>query len=171
MGELLVNDYSRKGFVDGRVVRLPTISVRPGRPNQATSSFVSSIIREPLHVHSAICPVSPALPLTLSSPATVIQNLLHATTLEAAAWGEWLTINLPGFTVPVQQLLDALERMSGAATLARVRCEPNESINRIVSSWPGAIDNTRALQLGFQVDPDFDDYLAQYLHHELPTAT
>ncbi|GAA4454803.1 SDR family oxidoreductase [Nibrella saemangeumensis] len=162
MGELLVNDYARKGFVDGRVVRLPTICVRPGRPNQAASSFVSSLIREPLAGEPAVCPVSPDLPLWLSSPDTVVQNLIHAATLPAASLGNWRTVNLPGIQVTVQQMLDALGRATNAETLARVRFEPNEAISRIVSSWPGAIDNSRALSLGFQVDHHFDDFIRQH---------
>lgn len=171
MGELLVNDYSRKGFVDGIVVRLPTICIRPGRPNQAASSFVSSIIREPLNGEQAICPVSPNLTLWLSSPATVIHNLLHAATLDASAFGDWRTVNLPGISVTVQQMLDSLERMTSPATLEKVRLEPNEAINRIVSSWPGAIDNTRALQLGFQVDSHFDQFISQYMTHDRQKAS
>lgn len=163
MGELLVNDYSRKGFVDGRVIRLPTICVRPGRPNQAASSFVSSIIREPLHGEPAICPVSPDLNLWLSSPATVVHNMLHAATLPASAFGDWRTVNLPGISVTVQQMLDSLRRMTDEATLARVRFEHNESINSIVSSWPGVIDNTRALQMGFQADSQFDHFIDQHM--------
>jgi nucleoside-diphosphate-sugar epimerase len=165
MGELLVNDYARKGFVDGRVVRLPTVCVRPGRPNQAASSFVSSMIREPLHGEPAICPVSPDLTLWLSSPDTVVQNLLHAATLDPDALGDWRTVNLPGISVTVQQMLDSLGRLTDAETLARVRFQPDESISRIVSSWPGTIDNTRALQLGFRVDGHFDDFINQYIHH------
>jgi D-erythronate 2-dehydrogenase len=171
MGELLLNDYSRKGFVDGLALRLPTICVRPGRPNQAASSFVSSIIREPLHGEPALCPVSPDLSLWLSSPATVVQNLLHAATLNTAALQDWRTVNLPGISVTVQQMLDALERKTDTATLARVRFEPNEAINRIVSSWPGVIDNTRALQLGFRVDGHFDNFIKQYITHDMQAAS
>ena len=163
MGELLVNDYSRKGFVDGIVLRLPTICVRPGRPNQAASSFVSSIIREPLNGESAICPVSPELALWLSSPDTVIHNMIHASTMEAAAPEDWRTINLPGISVTVKQMLDSLRRMTDAETLARVQFREDPSINRIVSSWPGAIDNARALSLGFRVDIGFDQFIRQYI--------
>ena len=163
MGELLVNDYSRKNFVDGRVLRLPTICVRPGRPNQAASSFVSSIIREPLNGESAICPVSPELALWLSSPDTVIHNIIHAATLDATAFGDWRTVNLPGIGVTVQQMLDSLERIADKGKLARIQFKPDQSINNIVSSWPGVIDNTRALQLGFRVDSHFDHFITQYI--------
>ncbi len=162
MGELLVNDYSRKGFVDGVVLRLPTICVRPGRPNLAASSFVSSIIREPLRGEEAVCPVSRDLALLVSSPDTVIRNLIHAATLKTELLG-WRTINLPGITVTVQQMLDALERITNEATVDRVQFKPDEGINRIVTSWPGALDNTRALQLGFFADNSFDNFIRQHI--------
>jgi D-erythronate 2-dehydrogenase len=171
MGELLVNDYSRKGFVDGRVLRLPTVCVRPGRPNQAASSFVSSIIREPLRGETAVCPVSPELSLWLSSPDTVVQNLLHAAGLDADAFGGWRTVNLPGISVTVRQMLDSLQRKTDAATLARVRFEPNDAINRIVSSWPGALDNTRALDMGFRADGHFDQFIDQFMANEEERAS
>lgn len=162
MGELLVNDYSRKGFVDGIVLRLPTICVRPGRPNLAASSFVSSIIREPLRGEDAICPVSPDLTLFLSSPDTVIRNILHAATLKTESLG-WRTVNLPGISVTVRQMLDSLKRITDDGTLAKVQFKHDDSINRIVSSWPGAIDNTRALQLGFFADNNFDNFIHQHI--------
>jgi nucleoside-diphosphate-sugar epimerase len=162
MGELLVNDYSRKGFVDGVVLRLPTICVRPGRPNLAASSFVSSIIREPLQGEDAICPVSRELSLFLSSPDTVIRNLIHAAMLSTETLA-WRTVNLPGITVTVNQMLEGLRRASDEKTLARVKFKPDESISKIVSSWPGAIDNTRALQLGFFKDDTFDTFILQHI--------
>jgi nucleoside-diphosphate-sugar epimerase len=165
MGELLVNEYSRKEFVDGIVLRLPTICVRPGRPNQAASSFVSSIIREPLNGESAICPVSPDLALWLSSPDTVIHNMIHAATMEASRFGDWRVVNLPGISVTVKQMLDSLKRITDDETLSRVQFKVDPSINHIVGSWPGAIDNTRALQLGFQIDGSFDHFIDQYLNY------
>jgi nucleoside-diphosphate-sugar epimerase len=163
MSELLVNDYSRKNFVDGRVLRLPTICVRPGKPNLAASSFVSSIIREPLNGESAICPVSPDLSLWLSSPATIIDNILKAATMDSAAFGDWRTVNLPGIGVTVQQMLDSLERLTDRETVNRVELKPDPAIDAIVSSWPGTIDNTRALGMGFRVDTSFDQFITQYL--------
>jgi nucleoside-diphosphate-sugar epimerase len=162
IGELLVNDYSRKGFVDGRVLRLPTICVRPGRPNQAASSFVSSIIREPLNGETAICPVSPDLPLFLSSPDTVINNIIYAAKLKTEELPEWRTINLPGITVTVKEMLDSLRRLTNEETLKLVQFKKDEAVNRIVSSWPGTIDNSNALRLGFKVDDNFDDFIRQY---------
>jgi D-erythronate 2-dehydrogenase len=162
MGELLVNDYSRKGFVDGVVLRLPTICVRPGRPNLAASSFVSSIIREPLRGEEAICPVSPDLKLFLASPDIVIQNLIHAAILQTNLL-DWRTINLPGISVTVHEMLNSLKRVMNEATVARVQFKHDDHINRIVSSWPGAIDNTRALQLGFGGDDNFDNFIHQHI--------
>lgn len=167
IGELLVNDYSRKGFVDGRVLRLPTICVRPGKPNQAASSFVSGIIREPLNGETAICPVSPDLPLFLSSPDTVIHNIIHAAKLNSAKMPDWRTINLPGITVTVKEMLDSLRRLTDEETLKLVQFKKDEAINRIVSSWPGAIDNSNALRMGFQVDNNFDDFILQYRREDL----
>jgi D-erythronate 2-dehydrogenase len=166
IGELLVNDYTRKKFVDGRVLRLPTICVRPGKPNQAASSFVSSIIREPINGDQAICPVSPDLALWLSSPDTIIENIIKAATLDANVFGDWRTVNLPGLGVTVQQMLDSLERITDKETVSRVQFKPDDSINNIVSSWPGAIDNTRALQMGFIADNNFDQFITQYINNK-----
>ncbi|MFC5410355.1 D-erythronate dehydrogenase [Larkinella bovis] len=161
--ELLVNDYTRKNFVDGRVLRLPTICVRPGRPNQAASSFVSSIIREPLNGEPAVCPVSPDLTVLVSSPDTIIRNLLQGARLDGTAFGNWRTVNLPGIGVTIRQMLDSLERLTGPETVARIAFQPDPTINAIVSSWPQAVDNTRALRLGFAVDSHFDDFIRQFL--------
>lgn len=166
MAELLVNDYTRKKFVDGRVLRLPTICVRPGLPNQAASSFVSSIIREPINGEQAICPVSPDLALWLSSPDTIIENIIIAAKLDAAAFGDWRTVNLPGIGVTVQQMLESLQRIAGKETVDKVEFKPDASINTIVSSWPGAIDNTRALQMGFNVDENFDQFITQFINYK-----
>lgn len=163
MAELLINDYTRKNLVDGRVLRLPTVCVRPGRPNQAASSFVSSIIREPINGENAICPVSPALALWLSSPDTIIRNIIKGAELTGADFGEWRTVNLPGIGVTVQQMLDSLERIMGKETLDKVQFVPDPAINAIVSSWPGSIDNTKALQMGFNVDSHFDQFIRQFI--------
>ncbi|MDQ3843679.1 MAG: SDR family oxidoreductase [Bacteroidota bacterium] len=170
IGELLVNDYSRKNFVDGRVLRLPTICVRPGRPNQAASSFVSSIIREPLNGEQAVCPVSPDLALWLSSPDTIIENIIRGALLDAAAFGDWRTVNLPGISVTVKQMLASLERVTNKETVDRVQFIPDEAVNNIVSSWPAALDNTRALQLGFKVDNHFDDFITQFIKNKKQQA-
>lgn len=166
IGELLVNEYSRKGFVDGRALRLPTVCVRPGRPNQAASSFVSSIIREPLNGEDAVCPVSPDLALWLSSPDTVIQNIIHAAGLDASSFGTWISINLPGLGVTVGDMIQALEKIAGVEVAKRIRFIPDNHINNIVSSWPGKIDNSSALQMGFKVDTRFDEFIHQFIQSQ-----
>ena len=167
IGELLVNDYSRRGFVDGRVCRLPTIVVRPGKPNQAASSFASSIIREPLSGIEAVCPVAGELPLWLSSPRAVVANLVHALSIDGEALGDWRTLNLPGITVTVNEMLDALERVAGPSARQLVRFEPDAAIDAIVASWPGGLDAARPLALGFQADADFDAIIHAYREDEL----
>lgn len=155
IGELLVNDYSRKGFVDGRVLRLPTISVRPGRPNRAASSFVSGIIREPLNGQPAVCPVGIDVRLWLSSPATAVENLWLAQRLPAAELGSNRTINLPGLSVTVDEMIRTLAEVAGPAAAARIQFARDETVARIVSGWPGRFDDSRARALGFQGDVDF----------------
>ncbi|WP_346814809.1 D-erythronate dehydrogenase [Aeromonas hydrophila] len=168
MGELLVNDYSRKGYVDGLVLRLPTICVRPGKPNRAASSFVSSIIREPLQGESAICPVSPELRLWLSSPATVVANFLLAATLPR---GDNRSINLPGISVTVGEMLTALTQAGGQAARDRVQFAADPAIERIVASWPGRIDNQRASALGFMADRTFADIIDSFITHDMQEAS
>lgn len=165
MCELMVNDYSRKGYVDGRVLRLPTISVRPGVPNKAASSFASGIIREPLNGVESVCPVSPELALWLSSPETVVSNFIHAATISAEQFGLSRTVNLPGITVTVQGMIDALRDVAGQKAVDLIRFEPDEAINRIVASWPGKFDISRALGLGFRADGSFADAIRSFITH------
>lgn len=165
--ELLVNDYARKGFIDGCSLRLPTIVVRGGRPNLAASTFASSILREPLAGAEAVCPVSPQTALYVLSPRRVIDAFLHAAALPAAAWGNWRSVTLPGITVTVAEMLAALERVAGAKVRARVRFEPDPAIQRIVNSWPPHFRPRRALELGFAADPDFDSILRAHIEDEL----
>ena len=167
MCELLINDYTRKGFVDGIVVRLPTICIRPGKPNKAASSFVSSIMREPLHGETAICPVSEELRLWLSSPNTVVANFIHALTLQSLPQRSWHTINLPGFSVTVKQMLSDLSQIKGEEILKHIKFEFDESINNIVASWPAKIDNTQALALGFNVDSNFQSVIQQFIEYDM----
>lgn len=167
MCELLINDYTRKGFVDGIVTRLPTICIRPGKPNKAASSFVSSIMREPLHGEEAICPVSQDLRLWLSSPNTVVANFIHALTLPSLPQRSWHTINLPGFSVTVKQMLSDLSKVKGEEILAHIKFEFDESINNIVASWPAKIDNTQALALGFNMDSNFQSVIQQFIEYDM----
>ncbi|HVU24298.1 MAG TPA: D-erythronate dehydrogenase [Opitutus sp.] len=159
IGELLVNEFSRRGFVDGRVLRLPTICVRPGKPNRAASSFVSGIMREPLNGEAAVCPVGREVPLWISSPAVAIENLVHASLVPAANFGAHRTVNLPGLTVTVGEMIDTLERVAGREVAARIRFERDEAVARIVASWPGKFATPRAEALGFTRDRDFESVL------------
>ncbi len=162
MGEFLVNDYSRKGFVDGRVCRLPTIVVRPGKPNSAASSFASGIIREPLSGVASNCPVPFETRMWLSSPDVVVSNLVHAIAVDGAAIGQWRTLNLPGICVTVADMLASLERVGGAAPRALVSHELEQRVINIVCSWPGDFEVSRPLALGFTRDGDFDAVVRQY---------
>ncbi len=163
--ELLVNDYTRKGYVDGLALRLPTICVRPGKPNRAASSFVSAIIREPLQGETTVCPVSESLRLWISSPATVIHNLSLAATLPAP--GEASSINLPGISVTVGEMLETLRQAGGQAARDRVTHQRDEGVEKIVASWPGRIDNQRALALGFVADKRFDDIIERFRQDDM----
>jgi nucleoside-diphosphate-sugar epimerase len=167
IGELLLNDFSRKGFVDGRVLRLPTISVRPGKPNKAASSFASGIIREPLNGEEAICPVSPALRLWLLSPRRAIAALIAGHELSGAALGNSRTINLPGLSVSVADMVAALEKVGGPEAVARIRFVPDQAVERIVQSWPGAWDDSRARALGLEGDTDFESVIRAHVEDEL----
>ena len=165
MCELLVNDYGRRGLVDALSVRLPTICIRPGRPNQAASSFVSGIIREPLKSERSNCPVKKDLPLWISSPATVIDNIIHASLLKAKDLPAYRTFNLPGIQVTPEQMLAALAATVGQDCLSLVSHTPDPAIERIVASWPHAFNNDKELALGFSADPDFQAVLTSYLSH------
>ena len=157
MCEQLLAEYSRRGFVDGRALRMPTICVRPGAPNKAASSFASGIIREPLAGQEAICPVSPDTSMWLMSPARAISNLLHGQSLDASELGPVRTVNMPGLSVTVREMAAALERFAGPSVARRIRWEPDSAIARIVNSWPGRFATPRATALGFKPDADFDD--------------
>lgn len=163
IGELLVNDYSRRGFIDGRALRLPTISVRPGRPNSALSSFASGIVREPLNGEEAVCPVSPDMVLWLLSPEAVNEAFIHAHNLDGAALGTNRSIILPGLAVPVSEMVAALERVAGADVAARVKWERSPEVERVANTWPGRLDDSRARGLGFRADTCFDDIILQHI--------
>ena len=166
IGEYLVSDYTRKGYVDGRSLRLPTIVVRPGRPNLAASSFASSIFREPLNGVVCECPVPESTGIWLLSPRRVVDALIHAHDLPAAAWGVNRVLNLPGITVTVAEGVAALRRIAGEAAAARVRFAPDERINRIVQGWPVRFRTPRATALGFAADPDIDAVIRAYVADE-----
>ncbi|THH19144.1 hypothetical protein EW146_g1972 [Bondarzewia mesenterica] len=159
--ELLINEYTRRGFIDGRILRLPTIVVRPGPPSNATSAFLSGIVREPLKGESTTCPIgsSPSDPAVdalhawVASPPTTVRNLVRAKHVLASALRKHSrVICLPGFTASVRDILNALERVAGAPALARVSFADDPVNRAIVSSWPARFDNAYALSLGFVVD-------------------
>lgn len=163
MCELLINDYSRRGLVDGLVLRLPTIVIRPGRPNAAASSFASSILREPLNGEEAVCPVPTDLEMFVMSPGRVVEALLHGAELPGEALGPFRAFMLPGITVSVAGMLDTLREVGGDEALARVRHEPDARIQAIVSGWPRRFTTRRADQLGFHSDKDFREIVEAFL--------
>jgi D-erythronate 2-dehydrogenase len=167
IGELLLNDYSRKGFVDGRALRLPTIVVRPGRPNRAASTFASSIIREPLAGQEAICPVGRDAAMYILSPRRVVEALIRAFELPPAAFGMTRMLTLPGITVSIGEMVDALAEVAGERVADRVRWEPDPTIQKIVAGWPVAFDARRARAMGFSGDPDFASIIRAHIEDEL----
>jgi nucleoside-diphosphate-sugar epimerase len=170
IGELLVADFSRRGFVDGRVIRLPTVCVRPGKPNAAASSFVSGIIREPLRGEYAMCPVAPEQELWLSSPRAAVANLIHGALLTPEELGTLRVVNAPGITVTVAEMIASLERIAGPEVTARISFGEAAAVRRIVSSWPSRFDVTRARDLRFFRDPGFDDLIRGFIEDEGPLA-
>jgi nucleoside-diphosphate-sugar epimerase len=165
IGELLLGDCTRKGYLDGRALRLPTIVVRPGRPNAAASSFASGILREPLAGVDAICPVPLDSALWLASPEAALAGLIHAHELPAAGWRAATrnrALNLPGLTVTVGEMLEALRAVGGEAARARVHLQPDARIAAIVGTWPARFDTRAARELGFAGDADFAQIVRAY---------
>lgn len=163
IGELLVRDATRKGFILGRSLRFPTISVRPGAPNKAASSFASGIIREPLAGQDAILPVGRDLRLHLASPDRALAYTLHAAGLSQDSIGGDTTLTLPGVTVTVGTMIDTLARVAGTDVAARIKPAHDPAIEAIVASWPGQILTPRALALGFAPDSDFADLITSHM--------
>jgi nucleoside-diphosphate-sugar epimerase len=166
IAELLLSDYSRRGFVDGRVLRLPTISVRPGKPNAAASSFASGIIREPLNGERAVCPVDGETRLWLLSPKSAIEALIAGCEIDRAALGNRPVVNLPGLSVSVNEMVAALREVAGEEAVARIDWQRDERVEKIVGSWPGAWDTKRAEQLGLKGDKTFADVIRAYIADE-----
>jgi len=163
IGEQLLADYTRKGFLRGRAIRLMTVSVRPGRPNAAASGFLSGIIREPLAGQRAICPVEPQTEVALASPDRAIDGLLCAATSSDEAWGGRTPVNLPALTVAVADMVSALERVAGPQASALVDWVPDPAVAAIVTSWPARFRADRAARLGLRPDPDFESVIRMYL--------
>ncbi|MDN6322119.1 MAG: D-erythronate dehydrogenase [Halomonas sp.] len=163
MCELLINDYSRRGLVDGLVLRLPTIVIRPGRPNAAASSFASSILREPLNGDEAVCPVPVELSMFVMSPGKVVDALIHGAEVPSEALGPFRAFMLPGITVTVAEMLEALREAAGEKALARVRHEPDPRIEAIVASWPAQFATAKAQRLGFVGDDNFKQIIDAFI--------
>jgi nucleoside-diphosphate-sugar epimerase len=163
IAELLVADYTRKGFVDGRSLRLPTVTVRPGKANAAASSFASGIIREPVNGEESICPVDRATKMWVISPVSTVDGFIHAHDLPSARLGANRSISLPGLSVTVGEMVDALERVAGAEAVARIRWQKDPRITRLVDTWPGELEAARARSLGFPRDENFDAIVRAYV--------
>ncbi len=165
--ELLLNDYSRKGFFDGRALRLPTISVRPGKPNKAASSFMSSIFREPLQGQEAVCPVGPDYEHWFLSPRRCVKNLVMAVEIPAEAWGLNRCLMLPGRTYTIGEMVEAMRRVAGDAPVKLIRWEPDAELQRIVLGWRGKFNPQKALRLGFVRDDSFEDNIRYFLEDDI----
>jgi nucleoside-diphosphate-sugar epimerase len=168
IGELLLSDYSRRGFLDGIAIRLPTICVRPGPPNPAASGFFSNIIREPLAGREAILPVPDDVRHWFASPRAAVGFMLHAATLDTAALGDRRALTMPGLSATVAEQIAALEAVAGAGAVALIRREPDETIGRMVAGWPSRFDAKRAHELGFHAETAFDEIIQAYLEDDAP---
>ncbi len=167
IGELLLSDYTRRGIFDGVAIRLPTICVRPGKPNKAASGFFSNIIREPLAGHEAVLPVNESVRHWFASPRAAVGFLKHAATLPGELIGPRRAISLPGLSCTVGDQIAALRRVGGDAVVARIRREPDPVIARIVAGWPSNFDARRAAELGFVAETRFDEIIAAHIADEL----
>jgi nucleoside-diphosphate-sugar epimerase len=168
MGELLLADYSRRGFLDGIGLRLPTICIRPGKPNLAASGFFSNILREPLAGREAVLPVGEDVRHWHASPRAAIGFLRHAMTLDTAALGARRSVTMPGLSATVAEQIAALRRAAGDAAVRLIRREPDPAIQRIVAGWPTRLDAARARALGFEADASFDAIIAAHLADSAP---
>jgi D-erythronate 2-dehydrogenase len=161
--EQLVADYTRKGFLRGRSLRLMTVCVRPGRPNAAASGFLSSIIREPLAGERAVCPVGPQTAAALASPAKTIQGLRRAAAADDESWGGRSPVTLPALTVTVEEMVAALEQVAGPKAPALIDWIPDRAIDRMMSGWAARVQSDRAERLGLAPDPDFPSIIEMHL--------
>jgi nucleoside-diphosphate-sugar epimerase len=163
IGELLLADYTRRGFVDGIGIRLPTICIRPGRPNKAASGFFSSILREPLVGEEAVLPVPDTVRHWHASPRSAVEFLVRAATLDGQAVGPRRTLSMPGLSATVGEEIEALRRVAGEQAVRLIRREPDESIIRIVETWAPALEATRAARLGFSAESSFDEIIRVHI--------
>ena len=169
IGEYLVADWTRKGMLDGRSLRLPTIVVRPGKPNLAASSFASGIIREPLNGVVSECPVPDTTGVWILSPKRVVEAFMHAHDLPSSAWPSSRVVNLPGITLTVREMIDAMGRVAGREAVGRVKFVPDARIQGIVKTWPVRFRTERALAMGFKADVDFESAVRDYMQTESVT--
>jgi nucleoside-diphosphate-sugar epimerase len=167
IAELLLADYSRRGFVDAIAIRLPTICVRPGAANLAASGFFSNIIREPLSGRPAVLPVSPDVRHWFASPRSAVGFLVHAATLDTSVLGGRRSLTMPGLSATVGEEIEALRRVAGDAAVALIHPDPDEGITRMVGGWPEAFDARRASALGFVAETHFDEIVRAYVEDEL----
>jgi nucleoside-diphosphate-sugar epimerase len=165
--ELLISDYSRKGFLDGISLRLPTICVRPGKPNKAASGFFSNIMREPLAGHEAVLPVSESVMHWHASPRAAVEFMRHAATIDTAKVGPRRALTMPGLAVTVGEQIAALKKVAGDKVAARIRREPDPFIEQIVAGWPRKFAAKRAQDLGFRPDQSFEDIIRIHIEDEL----
>ena len=163
IGEQLVADYARKGFIRGRSVRLMTVSVRPGKPNAAASSFLSGMIREPLAGQKAACPVAAETSVALSSPARTIEGIIRAAQATDAEWGPLTAVNLPSLRTTVGDMAAALGRVAGKAATDLLDWTPDPAIVRLVKTWPGNVMFERARGLGLEPDTDYESVVREYI--------
>jgi nucleoside-diphosphate-sugar epimerase len=171
IAELLLADYSRRGFVDAVGLRLPTICVRPGAANRAASGFFSSIIREPLHGRPAVLPVAPEVRHWFASPRSAVGFIVHAAALDTSVLGLRRSLTMPGLSATVADEIEALRRAAGDAAVGLIRTEPDADIARMVGGWPRAFDARRASELGFVAETDFDEIVRVYMEDELGEAS
>jgi nucleoside-diphosphate-sugar epimerase len=165
--ELLVSDYTRKGFLGGLSLRLPTVCVRPGRPNKAASGFFSSIMREPLAGQEAVLPVSESVMHWHASPRAAVGFMLHAATIDTGKVGPRRALTMPGLAVTVGEQIAALRKVAGDKVAARIRREPDPFIEQIVAGWPRRFAANRALDLGFRPDASFEEIIRIHIEDEL----
>lgn len=166
--ELMLSDFSRKGFVDGVSIRLPTICVRPGKANLAASSFFSGIIREPLNGQTAVLPVPGSVRHWHASPRSAVGFLRHAATMDLSALGGRRALSMPGLSCTVKEQIEALREIARNAVVALIRPEPDPEIMKIVDGWPKDIATDRAIALGFTAERQFSDIIRAYIEDDLP---
>ncbi|MBB3316949.1 nucleoside-diphosphate-sugar epimerase [Rhizobium sp. BK181] len=167
MGELLLADYTRRGFIDGIGIRLPTICVRPGKPNNAASGFFSGIVREPLAGQEAILPVPETVRHWHASPRSAVGFLIHAASIDLEPLGARRSLTMPGVSATVGEQIEALRKIAGEKAVTLIRREPDELVVKIVSGWPQAFAAERARKLGFVADASFDDIIRVHIEDEL----